>query len=142
MAVGMVTCLLILLLFAPWISFAQANQGGISDSNYKIVSTGKGLLDGEHVTAATNKNWLGGRKMVVLDWQMKKLKDVKMSGTTITTTVGGTSKFSSPTNSKCGNNLGCEQTISYSSDHEVDGSGFVAFNADYHAPRNHPPKNN
>lgn len=28
-------------------------------------------------------------------------------------------------------------------DHEVDGAaGFVAFNADYHAPKHHPPKNN
>ena len=66
------------------------------------------------------------------DREMKKLKDMKMSGTT----VGGTSKFSS-TNTKCGNNLGCEQNVD-----EVDESGFVAFNADYHAPRHHPPKNN
>ncbi|XWS34239.1 hypothetical protein CRYUN_Cryun21dG0023300 [Craigia yunnanensis] len=133
MAAGRVTCLLILLLCATWISFAQASQGRIPDSNHKISSTVKGLLDGEHaVTSATNKNWLGGRKMVGLDREMKKLKDVKMSGTT----VGGTSKFSS-TNIKCGNNLG-EQTVSHFSDE----SGFVAFNADYHGPMHHPPKNN
>ncbi|XP_021293322.1 root meristem growth factor 3-like [Herrania umbratica] len=114
MAAGRVTCLLILLLFASWISFAQASQGGgIPDSNHETVSTGKGLLDGERVvTVATNKNLLGGRKMVV-DRQMK-VKDVRSGG---------------------------EQTVSHSSD-EVDESGFVAFNADYHAPRHHPPKNN
>lgn len=26
--------------------------------------------------------------------------------------------------------------------HGIDSTGFVAFNADYHAPRHHPPKNN
>ncbi|XP_022727376.1 root meristem growth factor 3-like [Durio zibethinus] len=120
MAAGRETCLLILLLIAAWISFAQASQGisGIPDSNHKI-STGKVivkglLLDGERaVTAATSKNWLGGRKMVVVR-QMKKPKDVKMSGA---------------------------QTVSHFSN-GVDESGFVAFNADYHAPRHHPPKNN
>ncbi|XVE91691.1 hypothetical protein REPUB_Repub01dG0032400 [Reevesia pubescens] len=143
--VTLITCILILLLFATWISFAQARQAGRgipADSNHKTVSTGKGLLAGERVgTAATNKiNSLGGRKMV--DRQMKEQKDVKMIGG-----VGGrsSSKFSS-TNSKCGNNLGChdQQIVNHFSD-EVDDhnqSGFVAFNADYHAPRHHPPKNN
>ncbi|XWS69578.1 hypothetical protein CRYUN_Cryun04dG0191300 [Craigia yunnanensis] len=139
MAAGRVTCLLILLLIATWISFQQASQGWIPDSSHKI-STGKViikgfLLDGEPaVTAATSKNWLGlgGRKLVV-ERQMKKKNDVKMSGV-----VGGSSKFSS-TNSKCDNILGFEQTVTHFSD-EVE-SGFVAFN-DYPEPRDHPPENN
>ncbi|XVE85678.1 hypothetical protein DITRI_Ditri17bG0110200 [Diplodiscus trichospermus] len=78
MAFGRVICFLIFLLFATWISFARASNqvGRFSDSNRKIVSAEKGLLDGaEH--AATSKNWLGGRK-VVLNRQMKELNADKV----------------------------------------------------------------
>ncbi|XVE74413.1 hypothetical protein DITRI_Ditri12bG0015100 [Diplodiscus trichospermus] len=128
MAEGKVTCHLVFLLIAAWISITKASQGGIADSNHKI-STGKGLLnDGERAgTAATSKNWLGGRKMLV--------------GRQMRGAVGRTWKFSSTNIPKCDKNLGCEQTFSHFSD-EVDESGFVAFNADYHGPRHHPPKNN
>ncbi|KAE8699044.1 Tetratricopeptide repeat-like superfamily protein, putative isoform 1 [Hibiscus syriacus] len=99
-----ITCLFILVLFAAFISFAQANQ----DSNHETVPTGKELVNG------ANKNWqIRGRKMV----QMKKLKDVKMRGSTATES------------SRCGGN----------GDHQ---SGFLDFNVDYHSPRHHPPKNN
>ncbi|XVF43305.1 hypothetical protein PTKIN_Ptkin02bG0029600 [Pterospermum kingtungense] len=123
---------------ASWISFAQATQGGINpDSNHKI-STGKEVLeDGEGAATAA----IGGRKMVVVE--KRHMKDVKMSSGGA---VVGTS--STKTKSKCDNiHLGCEQTVvsGHFSD-EVDESsssaGFVAFNADYHAPRHHPPKNN
>ncbi|XVE85677.1 hypothetical protein DITRI_Ditri17bG0110000 [Diplodiscus trichospermus] len=76
MAFGRVTCFLIFLLFATWISFARArNQVGFPDSDHKIVSTEKGLLGAEH--AATSKKWLGGRK-AVLNRQMKELKADKV----------------------------------------------------------------
>ncbi|KAE8690906.1 Tetratricopeptide repeat-like superfamily protein, putative isoform 1 [Hibiscus syriacus] len=67
-----ITCLFILVVFAAFISFTQANQ----DSNHETSSTGKELVNG------ANKNWVifRGRKMV----QMKKVKDVKTRGSTAT----------------------------------------------------------
>ncbi|GMI87545.1 hypothetical protein HRI_002423800 [Hibiscus trionum] len=110
-----ITCLFILVLFAAFISFVQANQ----DSNHKTAPTVKELVND------ANKNWvIRGRKMV----QMKKLTATKLS--------------------KCGgnggeSNSGCEQmSIDLSDEADDHQSGFVAFNADYHAPRHHPPKNN
>ena len=63
--------------------------------------------------------------------------------------VGGTSMFSSSNQvaGKCeseennGSNFECKKSFSHSSE-GVDEAGLVAFNADYHAPRRHPPKNN
>ncbi|KAG4165761.1 hypothetical protein ERO13_A13G088845v2 [Gossypium hirsutum] len=138
-----ITCLSILLLFAALISIAQAIQDGIPDSNHMTVPTRKGLLKGgnEHaasVTAAINKKWLRGRKMV----QMKKLNDVEnMSGAF--GLGGSTSKLSKCGNNNNNNNKGCDQiTVNLPDEVDEHRSGFVAFNADYHTPRHHPPKNN
>ncbi|OMO72218.1 hypothetical protein COLO4_27777 [Corchorus olitorius] len=121
MDAGRVTFLLILLLCTAWISIGQATQGGIPVSSDLAVTS-----------AATNN-----KRMVIINRKLLK-RDAE----------GSTSKFSS-TNSKCGNkNLaagGCEQSVTHFSNEVEDNhdqSGFVAFNADYHAPRHHPPKNN
>ncbi|KAE8710149.1 Tetratricopeptide repeat-like superfamily protein, putative isoform 1 [Hibiscus syriacus] len=107
-----ITFLFILVLVAALISFAQANQG----SNHKTAPTGKELVNGADELAA-NENWvIGGRKLMV------QTKKVKMSG---------------------GVGLGGSTAIVNLSD-EVDGhqSSFETLNADYHAPRHPPPKNN
>ncbi|KAL4319455.1 hypothetical protein GQ457_18G024270 [Hibiscus cannabinus] len=114
-----ITFLSISLLFASLISFAQANQ----DSNQKTIPTGKELVHGADEHAA-NKSWVvRGRKLMV---------QVKMSGGSSSTAA----KLS-----RCGGR--CEQiTVDLSDEADDRQSGFVAFNADYHAPRHHPPKNN
>lgn len=72
---------------------------------------------------------------------MKKLNDVENMSDAFG--LGGSpSKLS-----KCGNNnnnnKGCDQiTVNLPDEVDEHQSGFVAFNADYHAPRHHPPKNN
>lgn len=76
---------------------------------------------------------------MVVETSTRHMKDAKMSAAA---DVGG----STYSKSKCDDiHLGCEQTVvSNFSDEVLDESsaGFVAFNADYHAPRHHPPKNN
>ncbi|OMO93658.1 hypothetical protein CCACVL1_06416 [Corchorus capsularis] len=125
MDAGRVTFLLILLLCTAWISIGQAIQGGIPVSSDLAVTS-----------AATNN-----KRMVIIN---RKLLKGFMKGAA---EGSYTSKFSS-INSKCGNkNLaagGCEQSVTHFSNEveDHDQSGFVAFNADYHAPRHHPPKNN
>jgi hypothetical protein len=51
-------------------------------------------------------------------------------------------KYESEGNSSTGSNLDCKKSFSRVSEEVVDEAGFVAFNADYHAPRHHSPKNN
>ncbi|GMJ04585.1 root meristem growth factor 3, GOLVEN 7 [Hibiscus trionum] len=115
----------ILVLFPALISFAQANQ----DSNHETVPTGKELVNAADEHAAS-KNWLiRGRKLMV------QVKKEKMSGGF---GVGGSTATKL---SQCGGR--CEQiTVNLSDEADDHQSGFVAFNADYHAPRHHPPKNN
>ncbi|KAK8508022.1 hypothetical protein V6N13_055486 [Hibiscus sabdariffa] len=110
-----ITLLSILVLFASLISFAQANQ----DSNQKTVPAGKELVHGADEHAANRV--IRGRKLVV---------QVKM--------IGGSTAAKL---SRCGGR--CKQiTVDLSDEADDHQSGFVAFNADYHAPRHHPPKNN
>ena len=51
-------------------------------------------------------------------------------------------KCESEGNNSTGSNLDCKKSFSRVSEEVVDAAGFVAFNADYHAPRHHSPKNN
>ncbi|KAK8567472.1 hypothetical protein V6N13_105437 [Hibiscus sabdariffa] len=109
-----IACLFILVLFAAFISFAQANQ----DSTHEPVPTGKEVVND------ADKNWL-----------IRRRKVVRIRGATATklSKCGGNGGG----NSECGQmNVGF---LDEANDHR---SGFVAFNADYHAPRHHPPKNN
>lgn len=76
-------------------------------------------------TATTADNKIGGRKMA-----LHKHKVVRQLATKI---------------GKWGSNMEYNQSRvgHFSEDHEVDdAAGFIAFNADYHVPKHHPPKNN
>lgn len=93
-------------------------------------------------TASTNIKGIKGRKMAIANVMKPEKKNEHDA-------VGGTSMFSSSNQvaGKCGSeennglNFECKKSFSHFSE-GVDEAGVVAFNADYHAPRHHPPKNN
>ncbi|KAA8529291.1 hypothetical protein F0562_033910 [Nyssa sinensis] len=103
------------------------------------VSTGEELLEDVPITdTAARENSLKGRKMEVN--YVKKPEKVKAN-----TASRGTSKVSSAAQKlkvERASNVKGKQGAKTLHSEEVDVSGFVAFNEDYHSPKHHPPKNN
>lgn len=106
--------------------------------NYQELEDGVG----ETTAAAVANNKIRGRKMGA---NIVKRPDIKGD-------IEGTSKMSSANqvtgkDGAKGNkgvmNVGNKRNVGQFSEEVNDHkAGFVAFNADYHAPRHHPPKNN
>ncbi|KAL9401926.1 hypothetical protein Peur_005775 [Populus x canadensis] len=127
------TCLLLLLLFtSAWLNSARAHPTVEVDtfSSERIIVDGDGM-----VTTSIKK--IGGRKMV-------RAHNIKSN-----VAHGGTSRISSANDQVVGK-YGYEREVMDIGNKRNGGrfpegvkeSGFVAFNADYHEPRHHPPKNN
>lgn len=131
-------CFLIILLFStlPTPSFAvELHPAGIYNFNvFKlfIIFTYSFQtlynLDENTGTGVENVKIVGNRKMYV-DGVMKiERKEITES----VIDKRGIMRMMHEKCKKAGNH--CEE--------KSDDGGFVAFNADYHAPRHHPPKNN
>ncbi|KAI9170113.1 hypothetical protein LWI28_022781 [Acer negundo] len=146
-----ITGFLVLLVFTAWFSTAHAHQDGDGDGDAEFSTTfskGKGVLDEETATIAT-KGIVGGRKMspVVKERKPENVKE-SSSAAIERTSISSTSSHSFAGKCHDGkvkeNSIYCKKTVSHNhiSHEDVDDKGFVAFNADYHAPRHHPPKNN
>ncbi|XP_018818536.2 uncharacterized protein LOC108989411 isoform X2 [Juglans regia] len=127
-----------------------------------IVSSAKGLLEDESwaVTACTNKK-IKGRKMQTMgrnnigtqDHQKKEHAGAVAGRTTSnipsSNQVAGKYKGheegkNGGSNSSSSSSVEHDEQNVYRSSEQIDdeAAGFVAFNADYHEPRHHPPKNN
>ncbi|KAK3222757.1 hypothetical protein Dsin_009782 [Dipteronia sinensis] len=151
-----ITCFLVLLMFTVCFSIAHAHQvfetffsdGDGDDAEVATTfSKGKGVVYEEAATIST-KRIVGGRKMslVVKERNPENVKE-SSSAAIERTSISSTSSHSFA--GKCDgkvkeNAIYCKKTVSHShiSHEDVDDKGFVAFSADYHAPRHHPPKNN
>ncbi|CAK7326429.1 unnamed protein product [Dovyalis caffra] len=104
-----------------------------------------GVVDGDGI-ATTSIKRIGGRKMVLAPSGIKR-SDIKGNGA-----LGGTSKISSANDQAVGKyvyelgkkvtSIGRNKGNGSRFSEGINDSGFVAFNADYHQPRHHPPKNN
>ncbi|KAK2635970.1 hypothetical protein Ddye_030762 [Dipteronia dyeriana] len=143
-----ITAFLVILMFAAGFSISHAHQDGDGDSEVSTTfSKGKGVVDEETATIAT-KQIVGGRKMspVVKERNPENMKE--SSGSAIERTpISSTSSHSLAgiCDGKLKENaIDCKKTVSHNhiSHEDVDDKGCVAFDADYHAPRHHPPQNN
>ncbi|KAK2635972.1 hypothetical protein Ddye_030764 [Dipteronia dyeriana] len=141
---------LVLLMFTACFSSAHAHQDGDGDAEvYTTFSMGKGVVDEKTATIAT-KQIVGGRRMspVVKEINPENLKESSSTSAAIERTpISSTSShsFAGICDGKVKENaIYCKKTVSHNhiSHEDVDDKGFVAFDADYHAPRHHPPKNN
>ncbi|KAG6765791.1 hypothetical protein POTOM_029848 [Populus tomentosa] len=132
------TCLLLLLLFTgASLNSAHAHPTVEADtfSSERIAVDGDGM-----VTTSIKK--IGGRKVV----RAHNIKRPEIKGNVA---QGGTSRISSA-NDQVAGKYGYEGEVMDIGNKRNGGrfpegvkeSGFVAFNADYHEPRHHPPKNN
>ncbi|KAJ0095467.1 hypothetical protein Patl1_16620 [Pistacia atlantica] len=137
------TCFLFILLFTTSsfsnISAHAHHQDGDAAVEVDAVSKGKGVVDGEITSTDANDQRLGGRRMGSA-FQVRKAKKVKVSGVS-----GETSQFAAggvEDQRKKMSNVACKQRVGHQFSKEGDQKEFVAFNADYRAPRHHPPKNN
>ncbi|KAL5759301.1 hypothetical protein ACOSP7_017826 [Xanthoceras sorbifolium] len=134
-----ITGLFSLLMFTALFSIVRAQQDGDADAVVAIVSKGKGVLDEGTATVAT-KQIVGGRKLSPI-FKVRKPEKFKESSAAISTTA--THKFAGKCAGKDMSNASyCKTSVNHHFSQDVDDKGFVAFNADYHAPRHHPPKNN
>lgn len=120
----------------------------------------QGLLEDESwaATACTNKLKIKGRKMQAMGNNIVKQDDQKKehagavagrttSNISSSNQVGG--KYEGHEEGKNGGSTSSSSSVEheqnvYRSSEQIDdeADGFVAFNADYHEPRHHPPKNN
>ncbi|KAJ7943284.1 root meristem growth factor 2 [Quillaja saponaria] len=133
---------LVLLSTTACLSTAQVHQG----SEINVVSN----MKARRVTTIVG-NTLGGRKMAVNNVKPENLKGNGAGSGAVEgnlknlkskqQVVGKTGKCESTKSDDCKKNLSLS-SHSFSENHDDDDAGFVAFNADYHAPRHHPPKNN
>ncbi|KAJ0038437.1 hypothetical protein Pint_23432 [Pistacia integerrima] len=133
------TCFLFILLFTTS-SFSNITAHAHHQAvEVDAVSKGKGVVDGEITSTGANDQRLGGRRMGSVV-QVRKAKKVKESGVS-----GETSQFAAgevEDQRKKMSNVACKQRVGHQFSKEADQKEFVAFNADYRAPRHHPPKNN
>ncbi|KAL0003596.1 hypothetical protein SO802_011157 [Lithocarpus litseifolius] len=136
-------CFLFVLLSTALLSLAHSTIDDNAATEL-IAGTSSKVLLGEVKAATASTNILGirGRKMAIANVMKPEKKNEHDA-------VGGTSMISSSNEvaGKCGSeenygsNFECEKSFSHFSE-GVDEAGVIAFNADYHAPRHHPPKNN
>uniref|UniRef100_A0A7N2LCV7 Uncharacterized protein n=1 Tax=Quercus lobata TaxID=97700 RepID=A0A7N2LCV7_QUELO len=136
-------CLLFVLLSTSLLSLAHSTIDDNAATEL-IAGTSSKVLLGEFKAATASTNILGirGRKMAIANVMKPEKKNEHDA-------VGGTSMISSSNQvaGKCGgeenngSNFECKKSFSHFSE-GVDEAGVIAFNADYHAPRHHPPKNN
>ncbi|KAJ6689733.1 hypothetical protein OIU85_006084 [Salix viminalis] len=132
------TCLLLSLLFiSAWFSSTVNAHPTVevdNSSSERIAVDGEGMV-------TTSIEMIGGRK--ALGAHSMKRPDIKGNAA-----PGGTA---SSANDRVVGKYGYEREVmdignkrngSRFSEGMKESSGFVAFNADYHEPRHHPPKNN
>ncbi|XP_042978452.1 uncharacterized protein LOC122309149 [Carya illinoinensis] len=120
------------------------------------VSSAKCLLEDERAaTACTNKK-IKGRKMQAamgnnIVKQGQKKEHGAVAGRRTTSNISSSNQVDGKyeaDHEEAGKNgstshVEHERQNVYRSSEQIDeAAGFVAFNADYHAPRHHPPKNN
>jgi hypothetical protein len=97
----------------------------------------QGLLGNERARAFYTDKRIEGRKMAAGNVHVKKVLEKKEDGHAV---VGRKPSNMSSEEGKRGSNVGYnKQRVSR---FPQDQAGFVAFDADYHEPRHHPPKNN
>ncbi|KAJ6726444.1 ROOT MERISTEM GROWTH FACTOR 2 [Salix purpurea] len=131
------TCLLLFLLFiSAWFSSANAHPTAVEVDN---SSSERIAVDGDGM-ATTSIEMIGGRK--ALGAHSIKRPDIKGNAAV----PAGTSSANDRVAGKYGYerevmDIGNKRNGGRFSE-EMKESGFVAFNADYHEPRHHPPKNN
>ncbi|KAJ6322139.1 hypothetical protein OIU77_012089 [Salix suchowensis] len=130
------TCLLLVLLFiSAWFSSTANAHPTVEVDN---SSSERIAVDGDGM-ATTSIEMIGGRK--ALGAHSIKRPDIKGNAA-----PGGTSSADDRVVGKYGYerevmNIGNKRNGGRFSEGMKE-SGFVAFNADYHEPRHHPPKNN
>ncbi|XP_041011247.1 uncharacterized protein LOC121255015 [Juglans microcarpa x Juglans regia] len=163
-------CLLLVLISSTtaWLSLAHPSRvskdtkaAGKEAANAS-VSSAKGLLEDESwpvSTAFTNKKIIKGRRMQamgnnIVKQDRKKEHAGAVAGRRTTSNISSSNQvggkyegheegYENGGSTSSSSSVEHEQNV-YRSSEQIDdeAAGFVAFNADYHEPRHHPPKNN
>ena len=115
----------------------------VVNQEFKVSSTAV-------TTSTTERNGIiGGRKMALR--KATRLHKVQAQGVSLRNdskkVLAGSNnrvedKFGGKNKSLSDQKVNCKQTVGRFSAEIEKTAGFVAFNADYGAPRHHPPKNN
>ncbi|KAG7975261.1 hypothetical protein I3843_06G089400 [Carya illinoinensis] len=145
-----VICLLLVFISSACLSLAHSSQGQDVDH---VDSSAKGLMEDERLATDTSKR-IKGRKLAIdsiMKQEKKKKKKKKkdqdgaIAGTTTNQVAGKYESEEGIKGKSTGSNVERKLgSLTRSSDEvkNIDEAGFIPFNADYHPPRHHPPKNN
>ncbi|KAL5725706.1 hypothetical protein ACHQM5_008822 [Ranunculus cassubicifolius] len=145
---NLLTWFLVTLLVLQGVeALSMMNGIDIALNGEDAVSINQELFDGVPTLTVAKGNKLGGRKMVV-DIGMKKdqlMKDAVLNQET--TKISGANHFVGKSYHQEGNgemnvNRNMRDRIRTLLPVKVNGDSFIAFSADYHIPKQHPPKHN
>ncbi|KAJ9163461.1 hypothetical protein P3X46_023127 [Hevea brasiliensis] len=144
-------CLLLVLLFSSaWLSSAHE----AAEDDAAMSTEKKGVVDSVLNGNVATRNEIGGKKMIPRKVIVKRVEikgnealaeTIKISSENQETVAGKSGNKGKKKKKKKKNAAVNEESkprVSNIPEQLNNEAGFVAFSADYHSPRHHPPKNN